>query len=1580
MRKRRHASIPDADQLFDPAALAEAAIRSNLDPQVFNQIDDRDIPWPRNWFEWVKGTGFLNINPFPKQIEVCINFYSQFCPRCTDPKLMTQDETWGNRLLCLPTDMAVANIQDLVTFLWDGVCPTCGVTKPELLENNELAYYINLAGVAGMRCAAGDTCLFTDTGVKTLDQVRCTNVGADTFQRLGVNVASLGKHTQASEHYTAGIGEALRITLQYGFEIVASPAHRVRVLSKSGDIELRRLDELCPNDAVQVVDSNLWGSTTELPALDLVAAASANKEVTFPSTMTPKLARILGNLVANGSVNDRYVVSFHVSDAKVRDRYIADTKELFNVTHYRDPNGRLEDGGKVETVSFCSVLVRRFLEQLGLGLTTAHSKQVPASILASPRECVIAFLGGAFDCDGGVYRESGGKRAIVSYTTVSMRLARQIQMLCLNLGIWLHLDTRPARAFRSQQELDHDAYFLTTKTLGDAKAFSSTVPLTGERQRIAKEIATISELGAHGPTIPNTRVLVLALMDRIERRDGSRSLRRFRHIRKQAGDVKRETLRRLLQLQYDPKLSAILDSPGRFMRVTCIESTLAQPLYDLHVPDGHLYVANGIVTHNSSKSVTVGGLIGTYQLARFLSLPSPSKYFGLMANQMLHGTFTAITATQCYDTLWQAFKDRIDNSPWFAQYHDFLKGEASRLDKEALYDTKDTYIWYGHKQLSFSYCGPDIRTIRGRTRICCVTGNTLLSTIDGFLPIGELAGKRPSGFSLLDLTVDTEHGPRQTTHFYRTDPVPLRRVETHHGYGLMGTPEHPVRILNSDGSRGYKKLKHLHPGDTVVLKRGASFGCEYQRLDASGGEVIGTYRRYRVPDVLTEDLSWLFGVVTAEGSVMRKNAQRGWVKFASGDREVIDKAVDVFRSCFGHAPEPAWGNRAKTYWRVACQSSRVARFFIDAGVCGHADTKTVPACILRSPRSVVAAFIRGYMDGDGHSDDFHLAAHSRSGELLQRIHTLLLGFGIRAYLKRYKRTFGPREKPANCTRTYWVIKIYGTELVRYHEEIGFTIPRKQVVKTNAICFEHVYGLDFSKVLSRNIAHGMYAVANGEPMRMNTTDIRRFIDRPTVHNLKKMDMDKLRALGFDLFAANLEDIRERRDLFYDKVVGVEDVAPEATFDLTVPDGHNFVANGIINHNSSIDEGGWFDVKSESSAGGNIRLNAEETHQALIKSLRTIRSAAMKLRQQGVLDPPDAINADVSSPSSMNDFIMRSLRKSSQNRSIYTFHYSTWEMNPNVTLESLRDEMKDPQAFERDYAAVPPLGANQFISSMQAVNKCASGPAQTHVGTWEEKQFTDEFGDTTAYLSVRPVRDKTKPRLLTVDTGLTNNSFALTLWSYDVAGKRPVCDMALECMPRQSDTESISVNFPLMFEHAIVPFLENLWVCLVVYDRWSSIEMVQRIRKDYRVEAQQYSLKYADLTQVRARVLDSSLVLPKLELDIEKLRKDDRPFDQVIRDYPVTHLAVQILTVREGGRKVIKPLNGTDDLFRCLCLAVKFMLDPKYTPRFERMGNVMGTARASLGVVRLNRNPLGQGGRGGTVTNMGVRKPYTTRIVK
>ena len=120
----------------------------------------------------------------------------------------------------------------------------------------------------------------------------------------------------------------------------------------------------------------------------------------------------------------------------------------------------------------------------------------------------------------------------------------------------------------------------------------------------------------------------------------------------------------------------------------------------------------------SGKSIEAA-IMSTYVLHRYLKLPNPSRWFGLLKKQVLHMTFCAVTAKQAWENMWQPFSDLVDDSPWFQEYHKFLDDEAQRLGAE-FWSKKDTYLWYGHKRLSASFAPSDVRSLRGRTRYLTV--------------------------------------------------------------------------------------------------------------------------------------------------------------------------------------------------------------------------------------------------------------------------------------------------------------------------------------------------------------------------------------------------------------------------------------------------------------------------------------------------------------------------------------------------------------------------------------------------------------------------------------------------------------------------------------------------------------------------------------------------------------------------------------------------------------------------------------------------------------------------------------------
>ena len=121
-----------------------------------------------------------------------------------------------------------------------------------------------------------------------------------------------------------------------------------------------------------------------------------------------------------------------------------------------------------------------------------------------------------------------------------------------------------------------------------------------------------------------------------------------------------------------------------------------------------------ILGQRSGKSVfsIIVSAVITY---KFLMLPNPVEYYGLLFSTILHGTFVGLRYSDAYDNLWAPYHKIITQAPWFKNYHKFLDKTGNEIGEE-LYKLRDTFVAYHHKNLGIYPAGPDKRKLRGKTR------------------------------------------------------------------------------------------------------------------------------------------------------------------------------------------------------------------------------------------------------------------------------------------------------------------------------------------------------------------------------------------------------------------------------------------------------------------------------------------------------------------------------------------------------------------------------------------------------------------------------------------------------------------------------------------------------------------------------------------------------------------------------------------------------------------------------------------------------------------------------------------------
>ena len=383
-------------------------------------------------------------------------------------------------------------------------------------------------------------------------------------------------------------------------------------------------------------------------------------------------------------------------------------------------------------------------------------------------------------------------------------------------------------------------------------------------------------------------------------------------------------------------------------------------------------------------------------------------------------------------------------------------------------------------------------------------------------------------------------------------------------------------------------------------------------------------------------------------------------------------------------------------------------------------------------------------------------------------------------------------------------------------------------------------------------------------------------------------------------------------------------------------------------AGVDEFGWFkDDEGLESA------NATETEDALANALFTVRSRVRRLREAGVNDIPlVGLLAKTSSPAHVNDPIMRSVANGRRSTKVFVCHAATWEFNPNIRREDLKDEFaKRPAEAERSFGANPPMAQTPFHKNPAIFETLPK--SFDNVLPYSVEVFQDALGVRYVVPKLKSILMDTRiPCVVSVDAGETNNGFGITLDYLEPDGS-PVCAGVISVEPElSSENDLLTINMEHIFTHTLLPIVEKCLVVAVVYDRWQSSAHVNRLNDHApfatRVKAiraanprlvegrdkiptiggaVKQTLRYVDFLEMDSVL--SRLKMPKLERPFASIKLD---VDAALARSPALTLLYQIATVRDTGAKVTKPARGNDDLYRSMVNGITYMLHPDRRPIF------------------------------------------------
>ncbi|MBI4432356.1 MAG: DNA gyrase subunit A [Candidatus Omnitrophica bacterium] len=453
----------------------------------------------------------------------------------------------------------------------------------------------------------------------------------------------------------------------------------------------------------------------------------------------------------------------------------------------------------------------------------------------------------------------------------------------------------------------------------------------------------------------------------------------------------------------------------------------------------------------------------------------------------------------------------------------------------------------------------------------CVTGDTLMVTDQGLIPIAELLSRREysGGTEEIDTLVLSREGRvHSASKWFDSGTHPTLKITTGRGFSLRGSYNHPILTWAADPQTGrpdfrWKLLSQLGVGDVAVIDRTPDqlWPEEPASLVGYWPEARGRTQPKILPKLFSEDLAFILGALVSEGTLKEKE-----LEFCNSDPQWLEEFDARWRRVFPDCRLHAFTRRPSSYGKKPYQtreihSGQVIAFLRAIGLSpAKSPYREIPHLLLRSPRAMVAAFLRAYFEGDGGvsvsgQKMAELSCVSSSQTLIRQIQILLLRFGI-ASTKRFDKH-----------RAMHKLYIRGMDNYRnFQKEIGFVSMRKNERLQMALSRYHKVSsrTDFIPFLSRFVRSRLD--------KKTAWSKRDFVRK---HNFDRYAglQEHAASVAFALAprtqpeaSALMEDLLRNR-YFFDPVCQIEKTAPARVYSIKVDsDCHSFVANGFINHNT------------------------------------------------------------------------------------------------------------------------------------------------------------------------------------------------------------------------------------------------------------------------------------------------------------------------------------------------------------------------------------------------------------------------------
>jgi replicative DNA helicase len=477
--------------------------------------------------------------------------------------------------------------------------------------------------------------------------------------------------------------------------------------------------------------------------------------------------------------------------------------------------------------------------------------------------------------------------------------------------------------------------------------------------------------------------------------------------------------------------------------------------------------------------------------------------------------------------------DRIRTD--FERLYDLLRPAMDRIDAQMASGSGVVGVPTGFldlDRLTNGFKASDLVIVAGRPSMgkCCVQSTILDDPISGErTTIEEWVRQRKN--VVLGMSETGHIRTAVVADWVDSGVQPCYRLRTRSGRSIEVTGHHPFMT-----ALGWQPLHDIIVGDKIAVPRAVP--CFGQKTLEFG-------------------LVRLLAYYIAEGGLTTR-----YPAFTNADTEIVVDFEQIIRDEF---PSVKLRRHDITYYATPAERrlkglNAVVEWLRPYGLLGKPSfEKRFPSDVWLWDRPTLAEFLRALMSCDG--TIYSIGGYARiefavaSRELAEDVHHALTRFGIVSKLWKKKHM---------C----WRVEITEPASVdRFQAEIGW-IGEKARRKFNRGLGErrsnvgHLPHGVWSLVRASASARGVDLITMARVAGVKHAQERGF----NLHSARGITQQRLAA-----YASVLDDSRLRTlaspDLYWDEVVSIEPIGSQQVYDLTVPDGANFIAQDIIVHNTS-----------------------------------------------------------------------------------------------------------------------------------------------------------------------------------------------------------------------------------------------------------------------------------------------------------------------------------------------------------------------------------------------------------------------------